>query len=87
MRRKTQYSSETGRIIPPTSWRTKRRDFHTPNTHPGARTPQASQIQPGTISLEGQELRVTHLNTPNTHQHTQTHFNTTKHISTHPNTP
>ncbi|XP_017338275.1 protein TBATA [Ictalurus punctatus] len=61
MRRKTQYSSETGRIIPPTSWRTKRRDFHTPNTHPGARTPQASQIQPGTISLEGQELRVLEL--------------------------
>ncbi|XP_034165426.2 protein TBATA [Pangasianodon hypophthalmus] len=61
MRRKTQYSSETGRIIPPTSWRTKRRDFHTPNTRPGPHRPQASQIQPGTISLEGQELRVLEL--------------------------
>ncbi|XP_060794683.1 protein TBATA [Neoarius graeffei] len=61
IRRKTQYSSETGRIIPPTSWRTKCRDFHTANARPGTYRPQASHIQPGTISLEGQELRVLEL--------------------------
>ncbi|KAF5894594.1 protein TBATA-like, partial [Clarias magur] len=61
MRRKTQYSSETGRIIPPTSWRTKRRDLQTPNTRPGTYRPQASQIHPGTSSPEGQELRVLEL--------------------------
>lgn len=64
MRRKTQYSSETGRIIPPTSWRIKRRDFHTPNTRPGTHRSQASRTHPGPINLEGQELRVTDLNTP-----------------------
>ncbi|XP_026989793.2 protein TBATA [Tachysurus fulvidraco] len=61
IRRKTQYSSETGRIIPPTSWRTKRRDFNTPNTRPGTYRRQTSHIQPGAISLEGQELRVLEL--------------------------
>ncbi|KAF7705737.1 hypothetical protein HF521_021023 [Silurus meridionalis] len=60
VRRKTQYSSETGRIIPPTSWRTKRRDHLTPNTRPGTNRPQA-QIYAGTMSLEGQELRVLEL--------------------------
>ncbi|KAG7324719.1 hypothetical protein KOW79_011035 [Hemibagrus wyckioides] len=59
--RKTQYSSETGRIIPPTSWRTKRRDFHTANTRPGTHGPQTAHLQPGGISLEGQELRVLEL--------------------------
>ncbi|KAK3559267.1 hypothetical protein QTP86_009946 [Hemibagrus guttatus] len=61
VRRKTQYSSETGRIIPPTSWRTKRHDFHTANTRPGTHGPQTAHLQPGGISLEGQELRVLEL--------------------------
>ncbi|TTX88635.1 Steroidogenic acute regulatory protein, mitochondrial [Bagarius yarrelli] len=55
--RKTQYSSETGRIIPLTSWKTRRRDLQTANTRPGTRAPQTSQRPPGTTSLEGQELR------------------------------
>lgn len=79
VRRKTQYSSETGRIIPPTSWRTKRREFHTAKTHPGTHRPQTGHLQPGGMSLEGQELRVSHLNT---HKHTSTHFNTHLHTLT-----
>ncbi|XP_062859560.1 protein TBATA [Trichomycterus rosablanca] len=59
-RRKTQYSSETGRIIPPSSWRSKRRDAQTSLTRPGTYRP-ASLVHPGSYSLGGQELRVLEL--------------------------
>ncbi|XP_017575764.1 protein TBATA isoform X1 [Pygocentrus nattereri] len=53
-RRKTQYSAQTGRIIPPSSWGAKRRD--TPATHRRTAT-----HRPQTTSLGGQELRVLEL--------------------------
>uniref|UniRef100_A0A8B9HN38 Uncharacterized protein n=1 Tax=Astyanax mexicanus TaxID=7994 RepID=A0A8B9HN38_ASTMX len=56
-RRKTQYSAQTGRIIPSSSWGTKRRDTAT-----GHRRPATHRSQP--TSLDGQELRVIHLNCP-----------------------
>uniref|UniRef100_A0A3B1IWA4 Thymus, brain and testes associated n=1 Tax=Astyanax mexicanus TaxID=7994 RepID=A0A3B1IWA4_ASTMX len=53
-RRKTQYSAQTGRIIPSSSWGTKRRDTAT-----GHRRPATHRSQP--TSLDGQELRVLEL--------------------------
>ncbi|XP_072523601.1 protein TBATA [Salminus brasiliensis] len=53
-RRKTQYSSQTGRIIPPSSWGAKRRDTQTAH-----RQPTTHRSQP--TSLDGQELRVLEL--------------------------
>uniref|UniRef100_A0AAY5EW16 Uncharacterized protein n=1 Tax=Electrophorus electricus TaxID=8005 RepID=A0AAY5EW16_ELEEL len=61
-RRKTQYSAQTGRLIPASSWGAKRRDTQASHRRPGTRRPQPA-------ILGGQELRVTHL--LKTHTHTQ----------------
>ncbi|XP_035389113.1 protein TBATA isoform X2 [Electrophorus electricus] len=53
-RRKTQYSAQTGRLIPASSWGAKRRDTQASHRRPGTRRPQPA-------ILGGQELRVLEL--------------------------